>query len=192
MTDAVQSRAYARALFGAARATGTVDAMRTDLANVLGAIADSPELRRWIARRPPAAPPRRVADARRFFSGRASSPALRCLLEQMAVWNHLYLIPDVARRFEAAAREMEGRYGVQVLSAAPIEGPAEATLRHRLSAAVPSGSIEIDLRSDPRLLAGLTVRIEDRLIDASLAGRLARLRQSLANPGRSAATTAPA
>ena len=45
-------------------------------------------------------------------------------------------------------------------------------------------TLELDVRIDPRLLAGFTVRIDDRVLDASLAGRLARLRQALTDPGR--------
>jgi F-type H+-transporting ATPase subunit delta len=176
---AIYARSYARALFGAASATASVDAIRADLSNVLGVILASPEIRRWIVRRAPGSPPRRIADVRRFFSGAAGGATMR-LLEQMAAWNHLHLIPDVARRFEAAARKSEGRITAHVVCADPPDAAATTAIQNRI--ATINKTFEVELRSDPRLLAGLTVRVGDRLIDASLAGRLARIRRLLTNP----------
>jgi F0F1-type ATP synthase delta subunit len=39
--------------------------------------------------------------------------------------------------------------------------------------------VELTTSTDPKLLGGLTIRIGDKLIDASVQGRLARLRGRL-------------
>ena len=52
MTDeSAYVRAYARALFGAARFTASLPAVQADLAAVMEALLASVELRRWISRR---------------------------------------------------------------------------------------------------------------------------------------------
>jgi len=179
MTDeAAYVRAYARALFGAARATNTLPVAVRDFAAVMGALAESVDLRRWIARRALASQPRRAADVRERL-GAVCGPATLRLLEQMAVWNHMHLIPAVARRFEALVRASEGRSTAHIVFAQPAGEGAVAALRSRLRA--DENHLDFEVGTDPRLLAGLTVRIGDRVLDASLAGRLARLRRALAH-----------
>lgn len=184
MTDeAAYVRAYARALFGAARAADALPATTRDLAAVMGVLAESVEQRRWIARRAPASQPRRAAEVRERLGSAAGTATLR-LLVQMAAWHHLHLIPAVARRFESLVRAAAGRGTAQVVFAQPATEAALAALRIRLGA--DEHQLDFEVRTDPSLLAGLTVRIGDRVLDASLAGRLARLRQALINPARAA------
>ena len=185
MTDeTAYVRAYARALFGAARQSASIPAVRADLETVLRLLTESAELRRWIARRVPSTPARRTEDLRQRLGG-SVGPAVRRLLEQMAAWHHLHLIPSVIRRFEDAFRLAEGRHTARVVCAQDPGEPMLAILRNRLQPA--GGTMDLDVRVDPSLLAGLTVRIEDRILDASLSGRLARLRRALVNPARAPA-----
>jgi F-type H+-transporting ATPase subunit delta len=177
--ESAYARAYARALFGAARAGGSVPAAAADLAALLDALCASEDLRRWFARRVPSTPARRVDELRRRVGGLVGPATLR-LLADMAAWNHLHLVPAVARHFEAAMAAAEGRRTARAVFAGPPSPETVARLRDRLAAADPQ--ITIETASDPRLLAGLTVRIEDRVLDASLAGRLARLRRGLLRP----------
>ena len=191
MTDETACvRAYSRALFGAARVTAAIPAVQRDLAAVLDALAESAELQRWITRRVLSTPARRTAEARQRL-GSLVSPATLRLLDRMAAWNHLHLLPAVARRFDDAVRRAEGRRTAHVVSAQTPDASTLSAIRARFTPG--STGLDIDLRIDPGLLAGLTVRLDDRLFDASLAGRLARLRQALANPGRApSAASAPA
>jgi len=186
MTDeTAMVRAYTRALLGAARAAGVLPDVRRDWEKLLEALAASSDLRSWVCRQVPSAPERRVARTRELLGGLVS-PGTRRLLERMAAWNHLHLIPAVAKRFEQEARRLEGRRTAHVVCA---QTPREATLSELRDRLAGDGKpVEFEVRTDPALLAGLTVRLEDRVFDASLAGRLARLRQALANPGRAPAT----
>lgn len=174
-------RAYARALLGAAHLSAAIPAAQRDLAAVLGALRDSPDLRRWFCRRVLSSPPRRTAEARERLSGLVS-PMTLALLLRMAAWNHLHLVPAVAKRFEQAVRKLEGRRTARVACAQEPDHATLEAVRARLLA--DGGSVDLEVQTDPALLAGLTVRIDDLVYDASLAGRLARLRQALANPGR--------
>lgn len=182
MTDeTAYVRAYSRALFGAARQSTSIPAVRADLETVLRMLTESEELRRWMTRRVPSTPARRSEEVRRRL-GASVGPAVRCLLLQMASWNHLHLIPSVARRFENAVRLAEGRRTAHVVCAQESGEPLLTVLRSRLQPA--AGTLDFEVRVDPSLLAGLTVRMEDRVLDASLSGRLARLRRALVNPSR--------
>jgi F-type H+-transporting ATPase subunit delta len=184
MTDeTAYVRAYARALLSAARSAASIPAVQRDLAAVLGALAEAPDLRRWICRKVISSPARRMAEARERLQPLVTPMTLRLLL-RMAAWNHLHLLPAVVRRFDDSLRRLEGRRTARIVCAQP---PADATL-HALRTALSSDgrAVEMDVVTNPDLLAGLTVRIEDRVFDASLAGRLNRLRLALANPGLAA------
>lgn len=179
--DSAYVRAYARALLGAARSSATLPAVQRDLAAVMGALAESVELRRWICKRVIGSPARRTAEAEQRLAKLVSPMTLRLLL-RMSAWNHLHLLPSVVKRFDLAVRKLENRRTASVVSA---QAPDPATLdaiRTRMGAH--AAALDLDVRVDPSLLAGLTIRIDDQIFDASLAGRLARLRQALANPGR--------
>jgi ATP synthase F1 delta subunit len=65
-----------------------------------------------------------------------------------------------------------------VTSAQPLEPADLAAIGARVQATA-GGRVEVTAAVDPELIGGLTVRIGDRLIDASVRGRLARLRASL-------------
>jgi len=203
--DAAYVRAYTRALLSAARFTATIPAVQRDLAAVMGALAESLDLRRWICRRVIGSPARRTADAQQRLAGLVS-PMTLSLLVRMAAWNHLHLIPAVVKRFDLAVRKLEGRRTAHVICAQTPDSATLATIRTRMTAqradisvrqtgkggleSPPSGVqdatklLDLEVQIDPALLAGLTIRMEDQVFDASLAGRLARLRQALANPGR--------
>ena len=186
-SDASYIRAYSRALLGAARATSAIPTVQLDLAAVMGALAESVDLRRWFCRRVISSPVRRTAEAQERLAGLVSPMTLR-LLVRMAAWNHLHLLPGVVKRFELAVRTLEGRRTARVVCAQTPDDATLAAIRTRMGG--DAGLLELELLTDPALLAGLTIRTEDQVFDASLAGRLARLRQALANPGRapSAAT----
>jgi F-type H+-transporting ATPase subunit delta len=65
-----------------------------------------------------------------------------------------------------------------VTSAQPLE-PAELAAIAERVAALSGARVEVHSTVDPALIGGLTVRVGDRLIDASVRGRLSRLRESL-------------
>ncbi len=181
-SDATYVRAYARSLLGAARYTATIPSVQCDLAAVMGALVESPDLRRWICRRVISSPMRRTAEANQRLAGMVSPMTLRLLL-RMAAWNHLHLIPAVAKRFELAVRKLEGRRTARVVCAQTPDATTLNTIRTRLGGA-DSSLLDLELQTDPTLLAGMTIRMDDQVFDASLAGRIARLRQALANPSR--------
>ena len=181
-SDTTYVRAYARALLGAAHSTASITAVQQDLAAVMGELVTSPDLRRWICQRVISSPARRTAEAQARLASVVSPMTLR-LLVRMAAWNHLHLLPAVIKRFELAVRKLEGRRTAYVVCAQPPDETTLAAIRTRMGGDA-NGQLELEVQTDPRLLAGLTIRTDDQVFDASLAGRLARLRQALANPGR--------
>jgi len=169
------ARRYAEAAFELATRDGSQDAWRDGLrlaAAILGdpaaaAVLDDPA--RPFAQR------REVLD--RLIGGRVTSPVAN-LVRLLAARGRLDALPAVGMEYERLLNRQRGILEAMVTSAVPLSTEETAALRARVQAMTGSA---IDLQSivDPSLIGGLTVRVGDRLIDASVRGRLERLRTQL-------------
>jgi F-type H+-transporting ATPase subunit b len=65
----------------------------------------------------------------------------------------------------------------EVTSALPLTQDEQAVVRQDVLAKV--GAKEVDFRVDPSILGGLVIRVGDKVMDASVAGKLDGLRQNL-------------
>jgi len=105
---------------------------------------------------------------------------VRNLLYTMAQHGDLELLADVSdalhQRMSEAARTAPVR--VEVVSAMPMTAEQRQALLTKLEAQYGSG-LDVHYRVDPSILGGLVVRVGDKLIDGSLATRLAAMRQAL-------------
>ena len=105
-------------------------------------------------------------------------PGVLNLIRLLARREKLDLLPAVAADFHALLNRQRGIVPALVTSAAPLTPDEDAAVRAKV---VRLAGSEVDLTTqvDPALIGGLTVRIGDRLIDASVRGRLERLREGL-------------
>lgn len=83
-----------------------------------------------------------------------------------------------------AQLEQMARYGPQaetayITSAVPLTPPEEETIRAKLSRRFPGQTLAFRFEVDPQLLGGVVVRVGDKVIDGSLAGKLQALREKL-------------
>jgi F-type H+-transporting ATPase subunit b len=65
----------------------------------------------------------------------------------------------------------------QVTSALPLSSEEAETVKHDVLAK--TGAKEVNFRVDPAILGGLVIRVGDKVLDNSVAGKLEGLRQSL-------------
>lgn len=86
-------------------------------------------------------------------------------------WMHQWR--EIERELHGAWKRKYGAVSVTVVSAHPLA----ASLRKSIEAAAPGA--DIVERVDERLMGGAVIRIDDRRIDASVAGSLQRLKLHL-------------
>jgi F-type H+-transporting ATPase subunit delta len=125
----------------------------------------------------PAADRIRVLDR---LLGREVSGPPRNLLALLTRRGRFELLPDVIREFRRLHRRREGIMEATVTSAAPLEPAAVDAIEARI-VDMTGQRVELTLAVDSGLLGGLQVRVGDRLIDASVRGRLERLRATLSS-----------
>jgi len=87
-------------------------------------------------------------------------------------------VAAVAAEFQRLLRRERGIVEAVVTSAAPLSEDETKALQKRI-AEIAGGKTELEIKIDESLIGGLTVRIGDNLIDASVRGRLERLRSQL-------------
>ncbi len=168
-------RRYAEAAFQLAERDGTVDAWQRDLTLAAGLARDERVARDVDS--PAVAFEHRRAAVEQLLGNRVSPGALNLAL-LLARHGRFAVLPDVSAEYDALVREARGIVAATVTTPAPLPKDEVAPVRARVEQ-LAGGRVDLAMATDPALLGGLTVRIGDRLIDASVRGRLQRLRGRL-------------
>lgn len=90
------------------------------------------------------------------------------------------LLPQVSAALSQTASGRSGPTKADIVSAIELSAEEQAELRRKLAQEHGDGLV-YTFSVDPSLLGGLRVRVGDKLIDTSVATRLAGLRESLAS-----------
>lgn len=105
-------------------------------------------------------------------------PPLDRFLWYLIEHGRLEAIDDIAGVFTGMVDERAGRVRVEVVSASPLDETSRAALLEALAEGL-GGQVVLESRVDESLLAGLSVRIGDLVVDGSLKTQLDTLREHL-------------
>jgi F-type H+-transporting ATPase subunit delta len=168
------ARRYAEAALEIGRADGTLDRWERDLRQLSDALAD--EQLGALAEHPavPFADKERVL---RRVAGDVSPEALNLVL-LMVRRGRPRAIPRMVEHFASLLRRERGVSLAEVRTAMPLDEQQRTAVLDRLHE-LTGDEIEINEVVDEGLIGGITVRIGDRLYDASVRSRLERLRARL-------------
>lgn len=109
---------------------------------------------------------------------REAKEAVRRFVEVLAARYELGLAPHIIDAVEQEGRKTEGIRDVHVTAAAQLPEEQKERLKKIFIEAF-GAKIETHWKTDPALLGGAIIRCDDTLLDASLKGRLERLKQQL-------------
>ena len=170
------ARPYARAAFACANEHNELPLWRDGL-SALARIAEEPGLRSALHG------PRRLServceDALEALGEQRANERVRNFLRMLAARRRLALLSEISRLFDGYAIEADGRVRVEVTSARALDaaerGRVEDALGKRLGR-----KVQASYEEDGAMLAGLLVRVGDRIIDGTLKSRLERLSAAL-------------
>jgi F-type H+-transporting ATPase subunit delta len=172
----VAHRMYARALYEAAKEKGRVDAVREELEDFVQAQREVPELRELL--RNPQLDHRLKASALEELLG-GEEELVRNFLLLLAEKNRAGEIEEIARDFERLVAEAEGILDAELTTAVELSDEEAREVIEQIEKA--SGrKVEATRNVDPDLIGGLVLQVGSLRLDASVRGRLKRLRQELA------------
>ena len=168
-------RMYARALYEAAKDQDKLDAVREELGDFVEAQRQVPELRELL--RNPQLDQRLKASALEELLG-GDEKLVRNFLLLLAEKNRAGEIDEIAREFDRLVAEAEGILDVELTTAVELSDEETRDVITQIENA--SGrKVKATQRVDPGLIGGLVLQAGSLRLDASVRGRLDRLRQEL-------------
>jgi F-type H+-transporting ATPase subunit delta len=170
------ARRYAAALFMAAKRQNEVEAVEQDARALSEVLAREPRLMKFLDS-PEILDERKEAMLRTAFGERVRPVLLRFLLLVFRK-NRISHLSDMIEEFVARAEEARGIVSARVVTAVAL-GPDQTEALTAKLAALTGKQIRLRRDVDPGILGGALVTIGDRILDGSVQGRLAAIRDEL-------------
>ena len=178
MRDRRAAARYAEALFGIARDEDGVEAVRAELVELARVIEATPELQ-LLLRRPDLEGERKLGAVRAALGGRFTETVM-ALVEGLVRHQRGDSVEAVSEVFGELADAAAGVVRAEAETVVALTAEQRARLVGALSR-ITGKKVELEERIAPEILAGLRLRVGDRLIDGSAVGRLRRMREELMN-----------
>jgi F-type H+-transporting ATPase subunit delta len=172
---AVAHRIYAEALFGAAKDAGRLAPVHEALSDFAAAAAASPELRSVLKN--PQIESHVKGGILADLAG-DSEPLFTNFLRVAAEKGRAGEIEEIAKDFEVLMAREERRLSVELTTARELsDSEADAILQEIEKAA--GRKVDATRKVDPDLVGGIVLKAGSLRVDASVRGRLERLRTEL-------------
>jgi F-type H+-transporting ATPase subunit delta len=171
----VVDRVYANALFEAAQEQGKLEPVGEQLAQLVEAEREVPELRELL-RNPQLDPRARRAALEDVLGG--TEQLLRNFLLVLSDKGRAAQLEEIAAEFERLVAEAEGIVHAELTTAVELSDDEAQKLLQQIEQA--SGrKVEATRAVDPELIGGIVLQVGSHRLDASVRGRLDRLRRQL-------------
>lgn len=176
MSDEQVARAYAQALFDAAREAGVVEAVGRELGDFVAALAASASLTDVLAD-----PQIDTAAKRRVIAEvtRGGQPLVSNTLLLLLDRGRFGIVSELGSIYDALAATEAGVVSVEVISAVALDTATEETITTKVAEAT-GRRVELAGRVDPGIIGGLVLRVGDVIVDGSVKARIRQLRRRLA------------
>ena len=174
MAQRVSGRRYGQAIFELAQEQGAVEEWGHDVALVAQAFQDA-EFGVLLKHAGVSAEDKRRATEA-VLSG--TQPLVRNMVDLLVARGLVDAISEACSEYIELQDQMEGRQGVEVTTAVPLE-PAEVERITEFVTDLIGREVVVTPHVDEEILGGLVIQIGDRLLDGSARARLNGLRERL-------------
>lgn len=176
MAELAVVRRYARALFDAARHSGSVAEVEVDLRSLDLVLRDMPRLRRAL--RAPTIPAARKQEVLEHgFQGRVSALTLR-FIGLVVRKRREDVLFDIYGEYLRLSNALRNILPVDVTAAVEMSPAERVALSDSLGKRT-GKTVELNVRVDPEIMGGIVVRMGDVVLDGSVKSKLSRLRTRL-------------
>jgi F-type H+-transporting ATPase subunit delta len=167
---------YARALFESAVEHGELDEIQEQLSIWADALAENKNLQTFFFS-PRFSSAEKKDAIRKIIDG--GSERFLNFLELLAERHRLPATFRIRRSFDELWREEHKMLPVEVTSAVELDEGLVRSIGERIEERT-GRRIELTSRVDPNIIGGLVLRVGNKVLDASVQGRLQRLRKQIA------------
>ncbi|MGE5455265.1 MAG: F0F1 ATP synthase subunit delta [Methylocystaceae bacterium] len=170
------ARRYAEAIFSIAQEVQSVDSFETELIEVASLLEASSDLAEYLYH--PLIPARAKREtAEQLFADRLSSSILDFIKLVIDKRRERYLVA-ISEEYTTLADEARNIIKAELTTAMPLSDAEINEITTKLSAST-GKNIRLQVKIDPSLLGGIKIRVGDRVIDASVAKKLAMLKSDM-------------
>jgi F-type H+-transporting ATPase subunit delta len=172
-------RSYAKALFALAQERGQADAVARELGVAAEVFAREPELRAFLGR------PWVTATVKRNTAAEVAArlevgTLTRDFLALVAANGRAERVPGMAVAYRELVDDAAGRVRARVRAPVTLGDGERTALASRLSRVLGGKQVVLEEAVEGALLGGFVAEIGSLLVDGSIDGQLARLRERLA------------
>lgn len=171
------ARPYARAMMDAAGSPQEANKLRGELLIFANALRGSKELRELYAN--PVDEATKLEITRQIARKMKASDLATRTLEVLVQHHRINDVDAIVDALHAYVNTALGVAVAEVRSAKPLNADEIRELADTLSNKV-GKKVELDIKTDPKLLGGFVVKIGSEIWDASVAGKINKFRESLA------------
>ncbi len=171
------ARPYARAIMDVAGTPQKANELRGELMRFADALRKSSELRELYAN-PAVDEQTKLAITNQLAKKMKASDLATKALEVLARFHRINDIDAILAALAAYVNTALGVAVAEVRSAKSLDANEIQDLATTLSKRV-GKKVELDIRTDPKLLGGFVVKIGSEIWDASVAGKINKFRESL-------------
>ena len=172
---AVAARLYARSLFEAAKEQNRLEPVLAELGDFVAALEEVPELRNLLTN-PQLDPAQRTAALDEILGG--ADELIRNFLHLLSEKGRTAQIDEIHRELEDLVAADQKRLTVELTTAYELSEDEAAEITKRIEKS--SGrSVDATRKVDSALIGGIILQVGSHRLDASVRGRITRLRHEL-------------
>jgi F-type H+-transporting ATPase subunit delta len=173
---------YARALFELALDGKSVDAVKADIDAFDALMAESADLNRLV--RSPVYGAEEQRKALAAVLARAGIAGLSAnFLLFIASNRRLFAVHDMIRDFRKLVARWKGEVMAEVTVAEKLSDSHLDELKAALKSITGEKSVDLNIKIDPAIIGGLTVKVGSRMVDASLRTKLNAIKHAMKEAG---------
>jgi F-type H+-transporting ATPase subunit delta len=173
---------YARALFELALDAKSVDAVKADLDNFDTLISESADLHRLV--RSPVFGAEEQGKALAAVLAKAGIGGLAAnFLKLITANRRLFAVRDMIRDFRKLVAKWKGEVTAEVTAAERLSDTHVEALKSALKSITGEKAVDLNIKIDPAIIGGLTVKLGSRMVDSSLRTKLNAIKHAMKEAG---------
>ncbi len=173
---------YARALFELALDAKSIDAVKADIEQFDAMISESADLRRLV--RSPVFGAEEQGRALAAVLAKASIGGLAADFLLFVTSNRrLFAVRDMMRGFRRLVARWEGEVTAEVTVAEKLSDARLEEIKSALKSITGAKAVDLNVKIDPAIIGGLTVKLGSRMVDSSLRTKLNAIKHAMKEAG---------
>ncbi len=169
------AKRYAKALFETA--SKNLDAVQKDMQFIAQVLNNNPELVKVI-KDPTVVPSKKLNVIDKIFEGKITQETYK-LIQLLGQKDRLDLLDDITKSFDILYKNKKGIREAEVITAVPLTGELENQILQKIKSLTGSNEVKLINKVEPAIIGGFILNMDDLRYDASISGKLAKIKQKL-------------